>query len=41
MTVLSHDELIDWIRLARTPGIGGKTFRFEGTFAVSNPLPTV
>jgi len=24
---LSHAELIDWIRLARSPGIGGKTFR--------------
>ena len=27
MTALSHDELIDWIRLARTPGVGPKTFR--------------
>jgi DNA processing protein len=27
MSVLPHDELIDWIRLARTPGIGAKTFR--------------
>ena len=24
---LDHAELIDWIRLARTPGVGGKTFR--------------
>jgi DNA processing protein len=24
---LSHAELVDWIRLARSPGIGGKTFR--------------
>ena len=24
---LSDDQLIDWIRLARTPGIGAKTFR--------------
>ncbi len=24
---LSHDELIDWIRLTRSPGIGAKTFR--------------
>ncbi len=24
---LSHEELIDWIRLTRTPGIGPKTFR--------------
>jgi DNA processing protein len=27
MPVLSHGELIDWIRLARTDGIGAKTFR--------------
>lgn len=25
---LSYDQLIDWIRLARTPGIGAKTFRY-------------
>jgi len=24
---MHHAELIDWIRLARTPGVGGKTFR--------------
>ena len=24
---LSHAELIDWIRLARSPGIGVKSFR--------------
>ena len=24
---LSHDDLIDWIRLSRSPGIGPKTFR--------------
>src|SRR5437016_2941046 len=27
MTILSRDELIDWIRLIRTEGIGPATFR--------------
>jgi DNA processing protein len=26
-TELSYEDLIDWIRLARSPGIGAKTFK--------------